>query len=297
MDNLFQNFYRKFYQNTNGFIPSNPITQNLYPGDFFQIQKGEIIILGNIFRNNLIYSDVSKIDNNIQINSQQWTFKEGTSTSITNNSNGAWTKQILKFDGPGSFYFKGSNPTVTRIANWNEINQELIIKLTQTFYSFREVYVVTESATTSNWTLVIANSDKGELEIANDSDDIGGFDTFGHESSRTIQSKDLEFYYKHVGKTPNFFKAKKIVIQDEKQEAFINELINKRKNRDEWAALFFDNEFISNDDNIPNHISQNSLGSILDMLQPNELNPNTALLYFKWADTNFDDIEKLLISY
>ena len=37
----------------------------------------------------------------------------------------------------------------------------------------------------------------------------------------------------------------------------------------------------------------NSKSSILDMLQVNELNPNTALLYFDWADTNLDDIEKM----
>ena len=33
------------------------------------------------------------------------------------------------------------------------------------------------------------------------------------------------------------------------------------------------------------------------MLQANELNPNTALLYFKWADANLDDIEKLFLVY
>lgn len=32
-------------------------------------------------------------------------------------------------------------------------------------------------------------------------------------------------------------------------------------------------------------------------LPPNELNPNTALLYFKWADANVDDVEKLFNQY
>jgi hypothetical protein len=37
--------------------------------------------------------------------------------------------------------------------------------------------------------------------------------------------------------------------------------------------------------------------SILDMLGANELNPNKALHYFKWAEANMDDVEKLFISY
>jgi hypothetical protein len=42
---------------------------------------------------------------------------------------------------------------------------------------------------------------------------------------------------------------------------------------------------------------QNAQACFLDMLQSNELNPNTALSYFKWADANLDDIEKLFGSY
>ena len=41
----------------------------------------------------------------------------------------------------------------------------------------------------------------------------------------------------------------------------------------------------------------NPQASILDMLQANELNPNTALLYFRWSDANLDDIEKLFTAY
>jgi hypothetical protein len=42
---------------------------------------------------------------------------------------------------------------------------------------------------------------------------------------------------------------------------------------------------------------QNAQGFYLDMLQCNELNPNTALLYFKWVDANLDDVEKLFGAY
>ena len=42
--------------NTHGFIPTKPLNQNVYPGDFFQIINGEFIVLGNIFRKKVVFS-------------------------------------------------------------------------------------------------------------------------------------------------------------------------------------------------------------------------------------------------
>lgn len=304
MDNVYKNFYRSFYRRTGGFIPTRPLNQNVYPGDFFQIRNGEMIVLGNIFWDGIIDREVSEISYGIKQNPAGWTFSDGVTKPYSGRGSGhgplegefEFSKQILAFAGKGSFFFRGNEPESVKVTNWNDFQQQLIIKLTQTYYSFREVYVITESATTADWTLAIASSEKGELEIATDSENFGLVDIFGHHSAKTIQSKDIEYYHRESKRRPCFFKAKKLVVQDERIDSFISGLIDQRRDQYEWAGSFYDYEF----DYDPVYVSQipgSTKASILDMLRCNELNPNTALLYFRWADASLDDVEKLLLNY
>jgi len=302
MDGIYTNFYRNFYRRTDGFIPAKPLNLNLYPGDFFQIKNGEIIILGNIYRNNII-QDI-ELTTAIHLNPSGWSFSDGVTKPYSGRSNGygaiegqfEYSKQILSFADKGSFLFKAESPESVKINNWNEIQQQLIIKLTQTIYSFRELYLVTESATTANSTLVIASNTGAELEIASDTENFGLVDIFGHHTAKTIQSREIEYYHREEKRKPSFFKAKKLIVQDEKLEVFISDLITKAMNTSEWANNFFEYEFHHDAIYYP-PIKQNTQASLLDMLQANELNPNTALLYFKWSDANLDDVEKLFQSY
>lgn len=305
MDTVYRKFYRGMYLNTGGFIPSEPINQNFYPGDFFQIRNGEIIVLGNIFRKCIIDPDVVEIEYDVKLNPANWTFGEGVTKPYCGRGTGnnamesefEFSKQILAFKNHGSYFFKGVEPRAVKILNWTDIWQQLIIKLTQTFYSFREIYVVTECATMANWTLAISSSKKAELEIATDSENFGLVDLFGHASSRTVQSKDIEYYHRQNMRKPTFFKAKKLVVQNEKLDVFISELINERLCQNEWANDFFQCNFDNEPYNYTPRISGNAQVGVLDMLQANELNPNTALLYFRWEDANLDDVEKLFLTY
>ena len=263
-----------------------------------------MIVLGNIFRNGIVNPEDGKLGYGVKQNAAGWVFSDGVTKPYSGRGSGhgpidgefEFSKQVLAFSAKGSFFFRGNEPESVKILNWNELQQQLIIKLTQTYYSFREVYVVTESATTADWTLAISSSDKGELEIATDSENFGLVDIFGHHSARTIQSKDIEYYHREPKRKPGFFKAKKLVVQDEKIEVFISELINQGQDQNEWANNFYQYDF----DYDPAYASQipgSSKASILDMLRSNELNPNTALLYFRWTDANLDDVEKLLLKY
>ena len=304
MESVYKNFYRSFYLRTGGFIPTRPLNQNIYPGDFFQIRNGEVIVLGNIFRNGIINPEDGKLGYGIKQNTAGWVLSDGVTKPYSGRGSGhspiegefEFSKQVLAFAHKGSFFFRGNEPESVKILNWNELQQQLIIKLTQTYYSFREVYVVTESATTADWTLAVSSADRGELEIATDAENFGLVDIFGHHSAKTIQSKDIEYYYRESKRKPAFFKAKKLVVQDEKIELFISELINRGHDQSEWANNFFENNFDYDPGRFP-QISGDSKASMLDMLRSNELNPNTALLYFRWADANLDDVEKLLLKY
>jgi hypothetical protein len=304
MNSSFKNFYRNFYLSTAGFLPSKPLVHSLFPGDFFQIRNGEIIVLGNVFRYNIVDSINCKIGYGIKLNPAGWNLSDGLSKPYSGRGSGQgaiegefeFSRQILSFSKRGSFLFKGSNPESVKIQNWNEIQQELIIKLTQTYYSFRELYFVTECATTADWTLAIAGAESAELEIATNSDSFGLVDIFGHHEAKTVQSKDIEYYHREHKRKPNFFRAKKLVVQENKLDVFINELISKRENQNEWAGDFYDYDFHF-EDPYSSYVPVGAQASVLDMLHANELNPNTALLYFKWADANLDDIEKLFISH
>ena len=304
MDNVSRKFYENFYIRTNGFIPAKPLNQYMLPGDFFQIKNGEIIVLGNIFRNSIVEAEDIVFDDSIKLNPVSWNFSEGVSKAYSTRDTGhnpiegdfEFSKQLLTFNGFGSFFFKAEAPESVKLANWSDIQQELIIKMTQTIYSFREVYIVTETVTTSNWTLAIAGSDKAELEIANGSENFGLIDIFGHNDSKTIQARDIEFYHRESKRRPSFFKAKKLIVQPQKLETFISQLIIDRTKIPLWAATFYDCDFYD-DSTFQAPVTLNAQASVLDMLQANQLNPNTALQYFSWANTNLDDVEKLFINY
>ncbi|WP_298507597.1 hypothetical protein [uncultured Kordia sp.] len=306
MESVFKKFYRSFYNKTNGFIPTKPLNQNMYPGDFFQIKNGEIIILGNIFRKNIVNTTDVVFNSGIKLNPTNWNLSEGVTKPYSGRDTGhnpiegdfEFSKQVLAFDGFGSFFFKSSAPESVKFANWGDFKQELIIKMTQTLYSFRELYIVTESATTENWTLAIAGSDKAELEIATESENFGLVDIFGDSSAKTIQARDIEFYHREDKKKPSFFKAKKLIVQQEKLDVFISELISERMQVPVWAENFYEYDFYNVGGPYSPPVTTNTAQACtLDMLQANQLNPNTALQYFSWANANLDDVEMLFRTY
>ncbi len=303
MSNLFHKFYKNFYLKTGGYIPAKPLNHPFYPGDFFQIKNGEMVVLGNVFFSNLIKPEDVNLIYDDHLHSAEWKFEGGVSRPYSGRSSGhgvgqeefEFSKQVLAFAEYGSFVFSSANRKLVRIGNWSELQDQLIIKLTQVYYSFREVFVVTESASTSHWSLAVGGSPDAELEIATATDNFGLVDIFDHQDVRTIQSKNVEYYHLEKQRRPAFFRAKKLVVQDEKIGAFINDLIIQRRKHQEWALSFYD-QFASVAPYI-NPMGGNPECSLLDMLRGNELNANTALLYFKWADMNLDDVEALFPKY
>ncbi|MBB5395234.1 hypothetical protein [Mucilaginibacter sp. AK015] len=303
MNDLFHKFYRSFYLKTGGYVPAKPLSQPLYPGDFFQIRNGEMVVLGNIFFSHIIGPEDVNISYDEHLNGAEWKFEDGVSRPYSGRSSGhgagpgefEFSKQVLAFAGYGSFVFSSADRKLVRIANWSDLQDQLIIKLTQVYYSFREVFVITESASTAHWSLAVGGSQDAELEIATATENFGLVDIFGHPDVRTIQSKNVEYYHMEKQRRPAFFRAKKLVVQDEKIGVFINELILYRRKHQEWALGFY--EQFDTDSVYIHALSGNPGYSLLDSLRANELNANTALLYFKWADMNLDDVEALFPRY
>ncbi|NOQ72948.1 MAG: hypothetical protein GQ574_13145 [Crocinitomix sp.] len=305
MDNIFKKFYRETYHKTGGYFSVIPNSGNVYPGDFFQIRNGQLIFLGNIFNPTIINASEVDFENNISLNPSNWNFQQGCSKPYSGRGTGQnavegefeFSKQVLAFDDSGSFIFKGNDPKAFRIANWSQIQDELIIKLTQTYYSFRELYLVTECVTLKDWTLAIAGKEEAELEIATESENFGLVDIFGESSSKTIQSKDMAYYHQEMARKSEFFKAKKLVVQEGKVEIFISDMIKRQESHQQWANDFYDQPLDSQVSHFSNAGMYNARASLLDLLQGNQLNPNTALEYFKWVNADLDDLERFFEVY
>ena len=297
---VYRNFYRDFYRQTNGFLPLQPLDHKVYPGDFFQIRNGVLVLLGNIFSSGIVDHEKAEFGPGMAPQ-QSWHFSDGVSKPYSGRGIGLnaidgefeFSKLILAFDGPGSYMFKANQPESVRILNWSELQNELLIKLTQTYFSFREVYLVTETARALDWTLAISGVNKAELEIATSVENYGLTDIFGNEGTKTIQAKDIEYYERDSSRHPVFLKAKKLVVQHERLEILVEELVSQRVFRNQWVGKLYESghALVSPQHRLP--VSGQADPGVLDFIPGSQLNPNTALSYFKWTDMNLDDVEKL----
>lgn len=300
----YRKFYRACYQQTGGFMPVKPLIHPVFPGDFFQIRNGEMVMLGNIFRLGMVRPEEVLFSDKTRQNALSWQFGEGASKAYSGRGHGQgamdtkfeYSKQKFTFESAGSFFFKANHPELIKIANWSDFSQSLIIKFTQTMFSFRKLYVVTETVSTEDWTLAVAGNDHADLEIATETENFGLTDIFGHPNSRTVQMHGMEYYHHHKGNYPTFFKAKKLVIHDEPVQEFIGDLMANRLNHDQWAAEFFNWEMPEGIMQEP-YLPVSARACMLDMLTVNTLNPNTALNYFQWANASLDDVTQLFSGY
>jgi hypothetical protein len=301
MNSIFKQFYQEAYRKTGGYFSQIPNARNVYPGDFFQIRNGQMIILGNIFNPAIIdYEDVN-FENEIPLNPSAWSFQRGCSKPYAGKGSGQniidgefeYSKQILAFEERGSFLFKGNDPQAFRIANWSHFQDALIIKMTQTHYSFRELFIVTDCVALKDWTLAISGNKNGELEIATETENFGLTSIFGDPSNKTIQSKEIEFYQNETIQKSQFFKAKKLVVNNDKIDVFISNMISREDNHQKWARDFFEQPLGETNNTYASPIDHAVGQNVLDLLQGNQLNVNTALNYFQWVNAGLDDLEQL----
>lgn len=301
MDNVFKKFYRGFFLKTGGFIPSKPLNQVVLPGDLIQVHQGQTMVLGNIYRQQVIDPVTYHILPGIGLHGANWRLEEGLSRAYLGtetqemlpDGRATFQKQVLTFQGIGSFFFHGHAPEAVRIGNWSSIADELIVKLTTTQFSFREVYLVTETATTETWTLAVSGAKFARLEITDSDEENLAPDLFGGLSSRATRMREIAYHHRESSRRPSFFKAKKLVVSQDKVQLFMSQLIAGQQYDNSWTRDFFEYDIFPAGEPYPSPITLPTQNSVLDLLQVNQLNPNTALEYFRWEDANLNDIERL----
>lgn len=274
-------FLRQCYLQTGGWIPMTPMLSRLELGDFGQINHERVNLLGNVFALHLV-EDI-EIAEDIHLNTNNWQLSDGVNRSFNEReqlmdegqSAIEWRKQVLSFNEPGSFFFHGHNPVARMVLNWSRFKNDITLKLTQADFSFREVMVVTEVATLDNWTLAISGAADAELELSAQTSTNDFFDLLAEQSCRAQQSRDIATFERHIGPSCFFFKGKKLVLRDHKEEQFIRQTLDQRERYNQQTLA----NWLNTD--------------MINRVESNELNIATCLEFFDWVDLNLDDVEKL----
>lgn len=298
MENLLDKFIKKFYFQTGGYLPVLPLNNVVFPGDIFHWENGKMVILGNIFQ--LEISDKFRLSEELSLNPINWNFQDGVENAfsarskakafLNNEDDFEYSKLILHFSGPGSFRFHAKGPACIRLLSWSEIADGLIIKLTQTYFSFREVAIVTDCAFADEWSLAVAGKAGAEMELATAYEDETMVNIFASEGVKTIQTKNISIHEHTKKRKPVFFKAKKLEIRQDGLFDFKQTLANISEGRDLWAFNNFSEKYhFEIGSRVAPRFMLNNI-KLLDMMPPNQLNPVSALMYFRWDDFGLDDM-------
>lgn len=299
MENILDKFITKFYYHTGGYLPVLPLNNPVFPGDFFHWENGNMVVMGNIFQ--LQMSDRLIVSDELPLNPVNWNFEDGVSNAFSARSKGKaifdtekdfeFSKLILQFAESGSFRFHTINPATIHLLSWGEIAEGLIIKFTQTYFSFREVSIVTECAFADEWSLAIAGKPGAEMELATSQDDETLVNIFSSEGVKTIQTKNIGIHEQIKKRKPVYFKAKKLAMRQEGLLDLKQSMSNLCEGRDQWAFNNFNRKYhFDIGTNFIPRFMQNNI-KLLDMIPSNQINPNNALEFFRWDDFGLDDIK------
>ncbi len=277
---LSSTFYLQSYLQSGGWIPMLPLRDKLAVGDFCQIRSGRMRPLGNVCHESICNQII--ITDFFPHNQEDWKLADGvrqvfcTTEQVSDDAGRfvEWTKQVLEFSHPGSFIFHATEPHSRLILNWSEFEQDVLLKLTQGKYSFRELYVVTAVVKLDSYSLAIASKEGAQLEMSAELRETDCYTLLNHDSSRAEQSKDMDTFEQGAEGPIYFFKAKKLVLQEAFKEYFIAKLL-----ADEDMSM----------DVLANWMS----ADLINHLGTNDINLSNVLTYFTWADASLDDVQLL----
>lgn len=292
---LKENFFRDCFRLT-GWIPMQPLHSPVAIGDLCQIHNRHLQVLTSL--NHLELTEKPLCSDPVPLNHKDWRIYKGVHQTmcaieeITQqharenivddvNARNYWTRQVLQFDESGSFIFHGNAPYAKVLRNWYRIKDDTTLKITQTHYAFRDIYLVTGVAVVDEWALAIAGAANAELSTSTEARDMDLFTLISHTSARTNECRDVACYEKSSGQPAYFFRAKKLILSDRVQDAYLKRLLdNARDLGARELGNWLGNSGVNN--------------SLLNLMTSNELNLSTAIEFFSWADASLDDVEKLL---
>lgn len=272
-----------------------PLTRPIELGDVFQIHNGMVQPLMNILQVNLV-EDIL-VSPHLELNSIDWRLKSGirqtycTDESIASNTEERdsliendveaekylyRTRQVLSAKQSGDFVFHGYDPICRLILNWHKFEKDATLKLTQSHYTFRDIYVITGVATVRGWGLIISGAADAQLEMIANTKTTDIFNLISHESVMIQESRNISIHEHSSEQPAYFFRAKKLKISDKMYDQYLTRLLE------------------NNSDLSRRSIANWLNGNLLNLIKSNELNLATTIEFYKWDDASLDDVQLLL---
>lgn len=305
----FDSFYRKMFLQTNGYMLNWPIGSKVKLGDFFTIKPGKISVIGgipdDILELNLgnLY-DVEPLDvtvpsaepensdmdllGSFPSPSSLWNLKHGCNSDYASNKMLQPYKSKVhppdvnqfttRFENRSDFFFSVKDVKISKILDFYPLRKRIIRRLATQFFNYSEVYLITEIANISQYSMGIGNEEKAEMVMSIDKF-YGGdvLDLTSSDVSLTVE-KVHDFSCLKIRENGGdiAFKAMKMSLSLKAKEEIVKKLC-KSKNKDVKTY-------------IANLVSQD-----LHALVPSiEINPSNAGEYFEWRTMSMEDLEFFL---
>jgi len=271
--------FRESCYRCNGWLPATDPCSPLVPGDVFVIKGGAVLPLLNIYDIRLLERlDVS--DPRTLVGGG-WALNRGlapvlTETMMETDEQGESVRAVLRrlrFGAPGDFVFRAGEISARYVLNWPDIQRDLILKLTQLHYTFRDVCVVTAVAKAYNWMLAIAGGSGAVLTSRAVESDGGWFDDVLHESACRVLEDGMAYLAieRDVKRPAHFFQAQRLRLSDAVESRLLRQVL-------EQGQQYGD------------HMRSNWLQvDRTSLMRGSDLNLNTAMDTFTWRPVMPED--------
>lgn len=279
----YRDFFYQAYFSSRGFCPTWPIGRQMYLGDMIKLLPGEMNKIGNI------YTDLPHYKPKIETMEypavpNRWEFQQGLYIDYSApdvqviNENVQVPSQDpllrLKFGKVGSYFFQANSIDISRIANFDKIENELIKHLTTETFSFESIYIVTEVAHVDPYSFLLAREDLGELLLK-----VPHFSGFmpldlNHmrEKYTTLYTRGLDQVHLEKPGANMFFRAMKLQINEKMRDQIIRTVYQNAK-PDGY------------------HFIQNIIDNALkDMVSRQDIDPMNANEFFSFDMMSMDDV-------
>jgi hypothetical protein len=280
-----KSFYRRCYLQTGGWLPMSPLTQAITLGDFCQIRRGKLRPLGNIAQ--LIDSQDIRVSQPMLLAQEDWLFNRGveqTSCETMPGESGDRVEQSLSFADQDSYLFFVQQPKAQYVSNWQQIKSALTLQLTQAKHAFRQLYIVTAVASSTDWAGAVAGTNNAHLKLSAQTTVGDCYSLLRHPSVYAQQSQGIADFHQHSQSKDDqpqtdspcyFYQAKKRVLSGNKKEQLIQSMLKQV------------------DAQSPMSLANWQQTDLLNRVGANELNTANCLDYFDWVDISLDEVELL----
>ncbi len=280
-------FVRQLFLRTNGFVPVWPFDTEPRLGDLFLIRANRMIHLGNIIGPYLGIEDV-KLGEYTQPNHELWKLESGVELSFKAKGTIYEIDGIIfpedrhglfiRFEEPGSFFFRAFDIHYHFINNFYSFSFKLLQQLAAERFSFREVFIVTSTATAAGCALAVSNQHQAHMLVSSPEMLQPNLDQLAlPDLYLEIENmKGLKDFRLADRKDGHFFKAKKFELSGKGVE-FLSDFMGDQ----------LPPEFMKYQANILNYAP-------LEMLPANEIYPASVHELFHFRDMTLNDVEDLL---